>query len=56
MIVENCRKFLRSQQLTFVSDTDVVVNIKLGAVIKEQGDDSTSSLAAFAIKPVNKSH
>ena len=52
MIVEICRNYLRSRPLTFVWDTDVVDNIKLGAVNKEQGDDSTSSLAAFAIKPV----
>ena len=38
--------FLRTKQFTFVPNTDVVDNIKLGVVTKEQDDDSISSLAA----------
>ena len=38
--------FLRTKQFPFVPNTDVVDNIKLGVVTKEQDDDSISSLAA----------
>ena len=38
--------FLRTKQFPFVPNTDVVDNIKLGVVTKEQDDDSMSSLAA----------
>ena len=41
---------LRIKQFLFVPNTDFVDNIKLGVMTKEQGDDSTSSLAALAIK------
>ena len=43
--------FLRTKQFPFVPSTDVVDNIKLGAVTKEQDDNSISSLAASVIKP-----
>ena len=43
--------FLRTKQFPFVPNTDVVDNIKLGVVTKEQEDDSISSLAASVIKP-----
>ena len=43
--------FLRTRQLPFVPNTDVVDNIKLGVVTKEQDDDSISSLAASVTKP-----
>ena len=38
----------------FVPNTDVVDNIKLGFVTKEQDDDFVSSLAASATKPVKE--
>ena len=38
--------FLRTKEFPFVPNTDVVDNIKLGVVTKEQDDDSISSLAA----------
>ena len=38
--------FLRNKQFPFVPNTDVVDNIKLGVVTKEQDDDFISSLAA----------
>ena len=43
--------FLRTKQFPFPPNTDVVDNIKLGAVTKEQDDDSISSLAASVTKP-----
>ena len=43
--------FLRTMQFPFVPNTDVFDNIKLGAVTKEQDDDSISSLAASVTKP-----
>ena len=43
--------FLRTKQFPFVPNTDVVDNIKLGVVTKEQEDDSISSLAASVTKP-----
>ena len=43
--------FLRTKQFPFVPNTDVVDNIKLGVVTKEQDDDSISSLAASVAKP-----
>ena len=43
--------FLRTKQFPFVPNTDVVDNIKLGVVTKEQDDDSISSLAASVTKP-----
>ena len=43
--------FLRTKQFPFVPNTDVVDNIKLGAVTKEQDDNSISSLAASVTKP-----
>ena len=43
--------FLRTEQFPFVPNTDVVDNIKLGVVTKEQDDDSISSLAASVTKP-----
>ena len=42
--------FLRSKQFTFVLYTDVVDNIKLEVVTKEQDDDSILSLAASITK------
>ena len=42
--------FLRTKQFPFVTNTDVVDNIKLGVVTKEQDDDSISSLAASVTK------
>ena len=44
-------EFLRTKQILFVPNTDVVDNIKLGAVTKEQDDDSISSLAASVTYP-----
>ena len=44
--------FLRTKQFPFVPNTDVVDNIKLGVVTKEQDDDSISSLASSVIKPL----
>ena len=41
---------LRTKQFHFVPNTDVVDNIKLGVVTKEQDDDSISSLAASVTK------
>ena len=38
--------FLRTKQFPFVPNTDVVDNIQLGVVTKEQDDDSISSLVA----------
>ena len=43
--------FLRTKQFPFVPNTDVVDNIKLGVVTKEQDDDCISSLAASVTKP-----
>ena len=43
--------FLRTKQFPFVPNSDVVDNIKLGVVTKEQDDDSISSLAASVTKP-----
>ena len=43
--------FLRTKQFPFVPNTDVVDNIKLGVVTKEQDDDSISSLVASVTKP-----
>ena len=43
--------FLRTKQFPFVPNTDVVDNIKLGVVTKEQDNDSISSLAASITKP-----
>ena len=43
--------FLRTKHFLFVSTTDVVDNIKLGVVTKEQNDDSISSLAASLTNP-----
>ena len=42
--------FLKTKQFPFVPNTDVVDNIKLGVVTKEQDDDSISSLAASVTK------
>ena len=42
--------FLRTKQFPFVPNTDVVDNIKLGVITKEQDDDSISSLAASVTK------
>ena len=44
--------FLRTKQFTFVTNTDVVDNIKLGGVTKEPDDECISSLAASVTKPV----
>ena len=46
--------FLRTKQFPFVPNTDVVDNIKLGVVTKEQNDDSISSLAACVTKPLKE--
>ena len=46
--------FVRTKQIPLVSNTDVVDNIKLGVVTKEQDDDSISSLAASVTKPPNE--
>ena len=43
--------FLRTNQFPFVPNTEVVDNINLRVVIKEQDDDSISSLAASVTKP-----
>ena len=43
--------FLRTKEFPFVPNTDVVDNIKLGVVTKEQDDESISSLAASVTKP-----
>ena len=43
--------FLRTKQFPFVPNTDVVDNIELGVVTKQQDDDSISSLAASLTKP-----
>ena len=43
--------FLRTKQFPFVPNTDVVDNIKIGVVTKQQDDDSISSLAASVAKP-----
>ena len=43
--------FLRTKQFPFLPNTDVVDNIKLGVVTKEQDDVSISSLAASVTKP-----
>ena len=43
--------FLRTKQFPFLPNTDVVDNIKLGVVTKEQDDDSISSLVASVTKP-----
>ena len=44
--------FLRIKQFPFPPNTDVVDNIKLGVVTKEQDDDSISSLAASVTSPL----
>ena len=44
-------EFLRTMQFPFVPNTDLVDNIKLGVVTKEQDKDSISSLAASVTKP-----
>ena len=46
--------FLRTKKLPFVPNTDLVDNIKLGVVTKEQDDDSISSLAASVTKPLKE--
>ena len=46
--------FLRTKQLPFVPNTDVVDNIKLGVVSKRQDDDSILSLAASVTKPLKE--
>ena len=46
--------FLRTKQFPFVPNTDVVDNIKLGVVTKEQDDDSISSLAASVTNPLKE--
>ena len=46
--------FLTAKQLPFVPNTDVVDNINLGVVTKEQDDDSISSLAASVTKPLKE--
>ena len=43
--------FLRAKQFPFVPNTDVVDNIKLGVLNKEQDDDSISCLAASVANP-----
>ena len=43
--------FLRTKQFPFVPNTDVVDNIKLGVLTKEQDVDSISSLAASVTMP-----
>ena len=43
--------FLRTKQFPFVPNTDVVDDIKLCVVTKEQDDDSISYLAASVTKP-----
>ena len=43
--------FMRTKLFPFVPNTHVVDNIKLGAITKEQDDDSISSLAAYVSKP-----
>ena len=49
-----CPDFLRTKQFPFPINTDVVDNIKLGVVTKEEDDDSISSLAASVTKPPKK--
>ena len=44
-------EFLRTKQFPYNPNTDVVDNIKLGVVTKEQDDYSISSLAASVTKP-----
>ena len=46
--------FLRTKQFPFVPNNDVVNNINLGVVTKEQDDDSISSLAASRTKPLKE--
>ena len=46
--------FLRTKQFPFVPKTDVVDNIKLGVVTKEQDDESISSLAASVTKSLKE--
>ena len=46
--------FLRTKQFPFVPNADVVYNIKLGVVTKQQDDDSISSLAASINKPLKE--
>ena len=43
--------FVRTKQFPFVPNTDIVDNIKLGVVTKEQDDDSISSLSASVTNP-----
>ena len=43
--------FLKTRYFPFVPNTDIVDNIKLGVLNKEQDDDSISSLAASVTKP-----
>ena len=45
---------LRTKQFPYVSNIDVVDNIKLSNVTKEQDDDSISSLAASVTQPPKK--
>ena len=46
--------FLRFKQFPFVPNTDVVDNIELGVVTKEQHDDSISFLAATVTNPLKE--
>ena len=46
--------FLRTKHILFEPYIDVVENIKLGVVTKEQDDDSISSLAASVTKPLQE--
>ena len=46
--------FLRTKQFPFVPNTEVVDNIKLGVLTKEQDDDSISPLAASVTKPLKE--
>ena len=46
--------FWRTKKFPFVPNTDVVDNIKLGVVTKEQKDVSISSLAASVFKPLQE--
>ena len=43
--------FLRTKKFLFVPNTDVVDNIKLGVVTKQQDDGSISSLATSVTRP-----
>ena len=46
--------FLRTKQFFFVTNTDVVDNIELGVRTEEQGENTTSSLAALATKSIKE--